>query len=224
VWARGNLHARARGCEGEGGRPEERVIRSLCGPHHQHGAPTAPVWLCRAACTAMSAQPLALLKDLHTGEERTELYRAKLALCSVVYDFRDDSCQPEKDIKRQTLLELIEFVNKKRSVTVDTYPETMKMIKTNLFRSLAPTRAYFRGVDDGEEEPEMQPAWPHLQLIYEFFLRFIVSSDVDPKVAKRHIGKPEIVQVGSALAAPLTVYAWVLVTPLSELLSDFVCV
>ena len=33
----------------------------------------------------------------------------------------------------------------------------------------------------------LEPAWPHLQLVYEFFLRFIVSSDVDPKVAKRYV-------------------------------------
>ena len=31
---------------------------------------------------------------------------------------------------------------------------------------------------------QVGPSWPHLQLVYEFFLRFIVSSDVDPKVAK----------------------------------------
>ena len=38
--------------------------------------------------------------------------------------------------------------------------------------------------DAEEDEPCLEPSWPHLQLVYEFFLRFIVSSDVDPKVAK----------------------------------------
>ena len=31
----------------------------------------------------------------------------------------------------------------------------------------------------------LEPAWPHLQVVYEFFLRFIVSSEVNAKVAKR---------------------------------------
>lgn len=30
-------------------------------------------------------------------------------------------------------------------------------------------------------------AWPHLQLIYEFFLRFLESPDFSPNLAKKHI-------------------------------------
>lgn len=41
--------------------------------------------------------------------------------------------------------------------------------------------------DPEEEEPALEPAWPHLQIVYEFFLRFVVSNDVDPKVAKRFV-------------------------------------
>ena len=33
----------------------------------------------------------------------------------------------------------------------------------------------------------LKSAWPHLQIVYEFFLRFMDSNDVDPKVAKRFI-------------------------------------
>jgi len=32
--------------------------------------------------------------------------------------------------------------------------------------------------EDGEEEPFLEPSWPHLQLVYEFLLRFIVSAEV----------------------------------------------
>lgn len=41
--------------------------------------------------------------------------------------------------------------------------------------------------DPEDDEPPVDRAWPHLQLIYEFFLRFVVSNDVDPKVAKRYV-------------------------------------
>ena len=33
----------------------------------------------------------------------------------------------------------------------------------------------------------MEPAWPHLQVVYEFFLRFIVSTEVNGKVAKKYV-------------------------------------
>ncbi len=43
---------------------------------------------------------------------------------------------------------------------------------TNLFRTLPPSSnpngAEF---DPEEDEPTLEAAWPHLQLVYEFFLR-----------------------------------------------------
>ena len=33
----------------------------------------------------------------------------------------------------------------------------------------------------------MEISWPHLQVVYEFFLRFIVSSEVSGKVAKKYV-------------------------------------
>ncbi len=38
--------------------------------------------------------------------------------------------------------------------------------------------------DPEEDEPAMESSWPHLQVVYEFFLRFIVSSEVNGKVKK----------------------------------------
>ena len=71
-------------------------------------------------------------------------------------------------------------------------------IKVNLFRSLPPGQRDFNSnYDADEDEPFLEPAWPHLQLVYEFFLRFIVSSDVDPKVAKRYIDKASIISVNT---------------------------
>lgn len=35
----------------------------------------------------------------------------------------------------------------------------------------------------------MEPSWPHLQVVYEFFLRFVVSSEVNGKVARNYIDK-----------------------------------
>ena len=34
---------------------------------------------------------------------------------------------------------------------------------------------------DDDEEPTLEATWPHLQIVYEFFLRFVVSHDADPR-------------------------------------------
>jgi len=36
-------------------------------------------------------------------------------------------------------------------------------------------------------DPVLEKAWPHLQIVYEFFLRFVVSDDVDAKVARKYV-------------------------------------
>jgi len=41
--------------------------------------------------------------------------------------------------------------------------------------------------DPDEDEPALEPAWPHLQVVYEFLLRFVVSTEVKAKVAKRYL-------------------------------------
>jgi serine/threonine-protein phosphatase 2A regulatory subunit B' len=41
--------------------------------------------------------------------------------------------------------------------------------------------------DPEDDEPTLEAAWPHVQIVYEFFLRFVVSNDVDPKIAKRFV-------------------------------------
>ena len=69
-------------------------------------------------------------------------------------------------------------------------------IKSNLFRALPlGARDFNANYDPEEDEPNLEVAWPHLQLVYEFFLRFIVSSDVDPKVAKKYIDKSFLIKV-----------------------------
>ena len=42
-------------------------------------------------------------------------------------------------------------------------------------------------VDVDENEPVMDPAWPHLQIFYELFLRFFASPKTDAKIANRYI-------------------------------------
>ena len=62
------------------------------------------------------------------------------------------------------------------------------MIEANLFRGLAPNNSPPHAQYDPEEdEPVLEPAWPHLQYVYEFLLRFVVSNETDPKVRRTWI-------------------------------------
>ena len=53
------------------------------------------------------------------------------------------------------------------------------MVAANIFRALPAPRVV---ASEDEDEPILELAWPHLQIVYEFFLRFVVSHDVDKAV------------------------------------------
>jgi serine/threonine-protein phosphatase 2A regulatory subunit B' len=76
-------------------------------------------------------------------------------------------------------------------------PEIAAMLSANLLRALPPTRHPLsqESYDLDEEEPNLEPAWPHLQVAYEFLLRYVVSSDTDAKVAKRYIDQEFVVRL-----------------------------
>ncbi|XP_015680818.1 serine/threonine-protein phosphatase 2A 56 kDa regulatory subunit beta isoform [Protobothrops mucrosquamatus] len=63
--------------------------------------------------------------------------------------------------------------------------QPITLISVNIFRILPPSEN--PEFDPEEDEPNLEPSWPHLQLVYEFFLRFLESPDFQPSVAKRYI-------------------------------------
>ena len=142
---------------------------------------------------AYFAEPLPTFRDVSSSEQQL-LFVKKLHLCSFVFDFTDPNRHViEKEIKRQNLLELVDYVNP--SIGQGKFVEAVSedvvyMISNNLFRGLPAPHVAGDGVDamdPEEEERSLETAWPHLQIVYEFLLRFVVSNDTDAKVAKRHI-------------------------------------
>lgn len=138
-----------------------------------------------------SNEPLPAFKDVPVSEKQN-LFVRKATLCCAVYDFADPTKNlKEKEMKRQTLMELVDYVtsaNGKFSEVI--MLEISKMVAINLFRSSNPTpreNKAIEGVDMEEEEPLMDPAWSHLQIVYEVFLRFVASQETDAKLAKRYI-------------------------------------
>lgn len=136
-------------------------------------------------------EALPSFKDVPNSEKQNMFIR-KLQMCCVVFDFTDPTKNlKEKDIKRQTLVELVDYI----SSASGKFPENMmqeivRMVSTNLFRTLtSPPRQNkaLEAFDVEEEEPSMDPAWSHLQIVYEFLLRFVASPETDAKLAKRYI-------------------------------------
>ncbi|ETO09758.1 hypothetical protein RFI_27619 [Reticulomyxa filosa] len=89
----------------------------------------------------------------------------------------------EKEIKRQVLLELVDYVTSNDTwCTEKTLNEILAMIAANLFRSLKPVNVCLH--DPEEDAIRSDPTWPHLQIVYEFFLRLITNAEPDSKLFK----------------------------------------
>ncbi|XP_013926681.1 PREDICTED: serine/threonine-protein phosphatase 2A 56 kDa regulatory subunit alpha isoform [Thamnophis sirtalis] len=138
--------------------------------------------------------PLPQLKDA-TSNEQQLLFCQKLQQCCVLFDFMDSvSDLRSKEIKRATLNELVEYVSTNRGViTESAYSEIVKMISSNIFRTLPPSEN--PDFDPEEDEPTLEASWPHIQLVYEFLLRFLESPDFQPSIAKRHIDQKFVQQL-----------------------------
>ncbi|XP_008812431.2 serine/threonine protein phosphatase 2A 57 kDa regulatory subunit B' beta isoform-like [Phoenix dactylifera] len=140
---------------------------------------------------APQIEALPLFRDVPVPE-RQALFLRKLQICAVVFDFSDTlKSAREKEAKRQTLLELVDFIQSGSGrITEPVQEELVRTIGVNIFRCLPPASHENTGseiADPEEEDPYLDPAWPHLQLVYELLLRYVVSPDIDAKVAKRYI-------------------------------------
>jgi len=140
-----------------------------------------------------------------SNANRPALFIRKLRLCSIVFDWHapdNADSSRAKDIKRQQLLELVEYLqNKEDLYTQATIPEIIAMVSANLFRTLPPPAGETSGGGENggegqaeEDDPTSDPGWPHLQIVFELFLRVCVSQEVDPATLKRNISGPFVVR------------------------------
>jgi serine/threonine-protein phosphatase 2A regulatory subunit B' len=152
--------------------------------------------------------------------DRHELFINKLHQCSVVFDFNDASSElAGKQIKANMLQEMLDWITSQRGVITEAiYPEVVNMVQhdssplgwflchaqfaSNLFRSIPPpVNPTGDAYDPEEDEPVLELAWPHLQIVYEFFLRFVESPDFNTNIAKRYIDTHFVLQVCTGWAA-----------------------
>ncbi|KAL3649847.1 hypothetical protein CASFOL_006250 [Castilleja foliolosa] len=138
-----------------------------------------------------SYEKLPSFRDVPSSEKQ-HLFLKKVKMCCVVFDFTDPTKNlKEKDIKRQTLLDLVEYMTSTNGKFTETLmQEVVKMVSVNIFREFTPQPRETKlldGLDLEDEEPAMDPAWAHLQVVYEFLLRFVASPETEAKIAKRYM-------------------------------------
>ncbi|KAF9594221.1 hypothetical protein IFM89_028878 [Coptis chinensis] len=136
-------------------------------------------------------ETLPLFRDVAISD-RQNLFLRKLRICSILFDFTDTvKSAREKEIKRQMLLEIVDFIQSgSGKITEVVQEELIRMVSVNIFRCLPPASHENTGMESGDPEEDdsyLEPSWPHLQIVYELLLRYIVSTDTDTKIAKRYI-------------------------------------
>ena len=142
---------------------------------------------------------------------RQDLFMQKIEQCNIIFDFNDASGDMKpKEIKRLALHELLDYVaNNRQVITEAMYPKVVDMFSKNLFRPIPPpVNPQGDAFDPEEDEPVLEVAWPHIQVVYEFFLRFIESQDFNTNVAKAYIDHQFVLQVRVALiiSIPLLIH------------------
>ncbi|MCJ1425498.1 hypothetical protein MMC29_003398 [Sticta canariensis] len=129
---------------------------------------------------------------------RQDLFAQKIDQCNIIFDFNDASGDMKsKEIKRLALHELLDYVANNRQVITDPmYPKVVDMFSKNLFRPIPPPmNPQGEAFDPEEDEPVLEVAWPHIQVVYEFFLRFIESQDFNTNIAKGFIDHQFVLQL-----------------------------
>jgi serine/threonine-protein phosphatase 2A regulatory subunit B' len=142
-------------------------------------------------------EALPLLKET-SADQQEKLFVAKLKQCCLIFNFSD--CVNDvksKEIKRACLSEIVDYITAgSRFSTEDIYPDVITMVSTNLFRTLPPplgADGASEETDAEEKEPTLEASWPHMELVHDFFLRFVISCD--SSIAKKYIDQKLVLQL-----------------------------
>lgn len=144
---------------------------------------------------------------------RQELFMQKIDQCNIIFDFNDASGDMKsKEIKRLALHELLDYVaNNRQVITEQMYPRVVEMFSKNLFRPIPPPmNPQGEAFDPEEDEPVLEVAWPHIQVVYEFFLRFIESQDFNTNIAKQYIDHHFVLQVNYTIVYSICLHTLIL--------------
>ena len=88
------------------------------------------------------SKELPALFNLDNREDQLSVLITKIQMCCYAFDMANVKAFPdEKETKRTTLLELVNFISTEQGIyREDVLREFMRMIRLNLFRALPPSR------------------------------------------------------------------------------------
>lgn len=131
-------------------------------------------------------------QNLNQSKDSKDLFIKKLHVCSQIFDFNDENKNiQEKNERLKCLQELQDIIANAQLMTNLVMPNlenVMNMIKRNIFRPLPIVKKQgLAGEGMEDEEIIVDPSWPHLQPVYEFFLQLIINEAVDMKSLRSYI-------------------------------------
>lgn len=175
---------------------------------------------------------LPLLQNQKSQSDILLLIKKKLTACCITFNFTNGSYSNLKEKKRETLLELVEYINNNDQIfQEEIIPDVLLMITSNIFRSFNQCHANLStgnslldssnsssnasstvvqsstnssslsssgasSISESKDDDQLlEPSWPHLLVIYEFFLRFVISPQFGTKVAKKYIDNTFILKL-----------------------------
>lgn len=135
---------------------------------------------------------LPILSKEKNAAKRKELLLNKLDLCCHIFDFSptahtSDPVQTakSKQAKTSALNDLVKFTTGKAEfMEPDVFPAYIKMISANLIRPLAPPDdPTAPPYDPEDDEPRLEPGWPHIELVYALLVRIVEHKSLSVDVA-----------------------------------------
>ena len=131
---------------------------------------------------------------------RLELFAKKIKFCCQLCNFDDAGADiKKKETKRIYLNECVEFLKDRRGVLIEPiYALTVALFAHNIFRALPDKRRLYN--PDLDENVPLS-SWPHVRLVYLFFIRVLESADFQSSVAKKFIDHSFMARVIESFAS-----------------------
>ena len=129
-----------------------------------------------------------------------ELMKRKLQQCRIICDFVNPMGDlPNKQKKTMYLSEILDHISQPRYFKLfepETFKEFFSMLKVNIIRAFPPIPALAKVpmIGDDINDTIYESAWPHLELVYQIFQRFLESSLMDPNQFVSYIDAPFIAE------------------------------
>lgn len=132
------------------------------------------------------------LKQILNNSRLKAALCSKLQSCMIIFSFEavDIEIVQRREKKRKILLELVDFLNSQSQnksgstiLNVEIFNLFVEMISVNVFHEYYIGKSDF---DPEEDEPILDPSWPHKQVVYELLLRLIICPSLTTKLAKKN--------------------------------------